>query len=77
MGVIDSYNDISGVSEAVLKKKFGMVEAGDVVFRAKKGEKEMAELRGRATGHRPIFVRSRARAVIADVPGPLTPRTPK
>ena len=54
-----------------------MVEAGDVVFRAKKGEKEMAEQRGQATGHRPIFVRSRARAVIADVPGPLTPRTPK
>ena len=44
-------------------------------FEPRKARK--AELRGRATGHRPIFVRSRARAVIADVPGPLTPRTLK
>ena len=39
--------------------------------------KERAEQRGQATGHRPIFVRSRARAMITDVPGPLTPTTPK
>ena len=76
MGASDSYNDISGVSEAVLMKKALMVEAGDV-FPRTEGTVCTWVVCWRGHGPQADLVRSCARAVIADVPGPLTPGTPK